>query len=97
MARKPGRMSVLSKKVADKTSAELSDEETAILQSTTFDWEKLRPHVNDPLLYDKLREQVDIATENNENLAQLKSRIEMLGKEGFNLALKVVDLAKIVV
>jgi len=92
MARKPGRMASLGDKSRDKTNLELSDTEASLLLSTTIDWEALRPQVTDQQTYDRLIEQVKLATANNENLAQLKVRLETLGKEGWQLAQKIIKL-----
>ena len=92
MARKPGRMASLGDKARDETNRELSDTEANILLSTTTDWKALRPKVADQETFDKLIEQVQQATANNEDIAQLKTRIENLGKEGWALAKKVIEL-----
>ena len=92
MARKPGRMASLGDKARDRTNLELSDTEANILLSTTIDWEALRPQVTDKQTYDRLIEQVQQATANNEDLAQLKNRIETLGKEGVQLAKTIIEL-----
>lgn len=92
MARKPGRMAGLGKKTFERTDAELSDEEAQVLLSTSVNWEDLRPKVADQEVYDKLIKVVNKATKNNESLAQLKNRLESLGKEGLKVAKKVADL-----
>ena len=92
MARKPGRMTSLGNKTLDRTNLELSDDEARILLSTSIDWERLRPQVADQQTYDKLIEQVQQATANNEDLTQLKTCIESLGQEGWQLAKKIIAL-----
>ena len=92
MARKPGRMANLGKKTFEKTDAELSDNEANILLTTSINWEDLRPQVSDKEAFDKLITAVQESTQNNENLAQIKTRLTTLGKEGIAVAKKVVDI-----
>jgi len=92
MARNKGRMASLGKKTVEKTNLELSDEEANVLLTTTVDLKSLQPQVGESEIYDQLIEQVQQATSNNENLAQLKSRIETLGSEGWKLAKKIIEL-----
>lgn len=92
MTRKPGRMAKKGKKTFDKTDIELTDEEMNVLLNTTINWDDLRPKISDQELYDKLIEAVEHTTANNENLAQLKNRLQTLGKEGWSLAKKIIDL-----
>lgn len=92
MTRKPGRMATKGNKTFDKTDIELADEEMEVLLNTAINWDDLRPKISDQELYDKLIEAVEHATANNKNLAQLKSRLQSLGKEGWSLAKKIIDL-----
>lgn len=92
MVRKPGRMANLGNKSVERTNVELSDEEANILLTTKIDWEELRPKVSNQEVYDKLIAAVEEATQKNENLAQLKTRFETLGKEGFAMVKTIVDL-----
>ena len=92
MTRKPGRMAEKGKKTIDKTDIELTDEEMKVLLNTTINWDDLRPKISDQELYDKLIEAVKHTTASNENLAQLKNRLQTLGKEGWSLAKKIIDL-----
>ena len=92
MPRKPGRMGSLGDQAFDQTEKELSEIEANVFLQTTIDWEALRPQVNDPAIYDKLIAAVNEATQRNESVAQLNSRLQQLGTEGFDLAQKVVKL-----
>ena len=47
-------MTSLGKESINATNAELADDEVAILQDTTIDWEALRPKITDSETYDKL-------------------------------------------
>lgn len=73
----------------DKTDAELAERELELLRGTAVDWEALRPHIADQALYDRLMRAVQAATAGNESLAQLRHRIETLGREGVALAKKL--------
>lgn len=92
MARRPGRMGNLGQTALDQTNRELADTELQILLDTTIDWEQLRPQVSDQETYDKLIDTVEQATTNNENLAQLKIRIEALGQAGLEITRKVLSV-----
>jgi hypothetical protein len=90
MPRKPGRMAGLGDEAFKQTDNELAENEANLLLQTSVDWEALRPQVNDPEIYDQLIAAVNEATQRNESVAQLNTRLQQLGKEGFNLAQKVV-------
>jgi hypothetical protein len=85
-------MAALGNKTVKRTNLELSDDEARVLLMTTIGWDALRPQVDDQQTYDRLIEQVSQATESNENLAQLKARVETLGQEGWKLAKKIIEL-----
>lgn len=90
--RKSGRMAKLGKKTINQTNQELKDEELEMLLRTAIDWEALRPQVTNPALYEQLIVVVNEATQNNEGVAQLKSRLQQLGEEGLALATEVIGL-----
>lgn len=92
MSRKPGRMGGMGQRTISRTNEELADEELTLLKQTTVDWEKLRPMIHDEDAYNKLINVVQKATTNNENLAQFKNRVVALGKEGWNVARKIIEL-----
>ncbi|HET6438791.1 MAG TPA: hypothetical protein VFG59_12055 [Anaeromyxobacter sp.] len=85
-------MGDLSDQAARDTDQQLADEEAKLLADTSVDWEKLRPEVGDSSMYDALEKAVEQSTARNESLAQLKSRIENLGKEGIALAKNVASI-----
>lgn len=91
--RRKGRMGNLGDEAFRNTDRELADREAEILMVTTIDWEELRPRVGDSELYDQLIAAVDDATQKNIAVAKLKQRIDALGKEGIQLARKIIDLA----
>jgi hypothetical protein len=90
--RRRGRMSKLGEQAYKKTEQELADEEVELLLETSIDWEALRPKVTNAALYDQLISVVNEATQQNENIAQLRDRLKQLGKEGLALAKKVVKM-----
>jgi len=92
MARQPGRMGKLGDETYKKTNIELADQELQVLLQSSSRWEELRPQIHDQETYDRLISAVQQATANNENLAQLRARIETLGKEGWAVAGKVIEL-----
>jgi hypothetical protein len=94
MSRKPGRMGQMGQRTISRTNEELADAELTLLLSTTVDWEKLRPLINDDATYNKLINVVQKSTTNNENLAHFKSRVVALGKAGWNVARKIIELTR---
>lgn len=92
MARQPGRMGKLGDETYEKTNLELADQELQVLIQSSSRWEELRPLIHDQETYDRLISMVQQATANHENLAQLRARIDTLGKEGWALARKVIEL-----
>lgn len=93
MPRKPGRMGGMGEKTVARTNEELADSELTLLQNYNVDWDALRPEIHDKETYDKLIKVVQESTQNNENLAEFKNRMIALGKEGWNVAKKVIELA----
>lgn len=92
VAKKRSGMSGLNQQAVDETNKQLSDREMKVLSDTSLDWEKFKPQTGDTALYDRLIKEVKEATEQNENLAQLRSRVESLGKEGLSLARKIISM-----
>ena len=88
-----GGMDELGDEVARETDEALKEEELKLLLSTRIDWERLRPQIGDQATYDALKAAVQAATVRHEGIAQLKSRLQTLGKNGFALARKVLALA----
>lgn len=75
-----GGMGKLADEVAREVDEKLAGEESALVQRTTADLEKLRPQISDSVSFDKLVAAVEESTQRNESAAQLKQRIENLGK-----------------
>lgn len=92
VAKKRSSMSKITGKTVEQTNQQLSDREMEVLTRTSLDWTKLKPSTADPALYDRLINEVKESTEKNENLAQLRSRLESLGKEGLSLAKEVISM-----
>lgn len=72
----------------------LEDELTALLNATTTDLEALRPQVADKETYDQLIAVVKEATQRNEDIAQLGSRIKNLGQAAVKTLSDVAALIK---
>ncbi len=75
-----------------ETNEALKDTELKLLASTTVDWKRIRPQIADQKTYDALMREVQIATAQNESLAQLKARITKLGSAGLAVVSKVLQL-----
>jgi hypothetical protein len=75
-----------------KVDAELKEEEAAVLLSTKTDWESLRPQVADQESYYKLIAAVKEGQQKNITAAELKEKIETLGKGVVEVAAKVGPL-----
>lgn len=90
MVRKSGRLRRLSRKTRQRTDAELRDQELQLLQQTGIDWEALRPVVTGQDTYDRLAAAVAESTARNEDLAQLKARLQALGEGVWELARRVI-------
>jgi len=88
-----GGMGDLSDEAARETDEVLRDQEVKLLAETKIDWKRLRPEIADQQTYDALAAAVQAATSGNETLAQLKVRVQSLGKEGAAVARKVLKLA----
>ena len=94
MTKRRTGMSSLNEEAIRMTNEQLQDRELKVLTQTNIDWQALRPKVNDPETYDKLVAIVNEATDKNESLAQLKSRMEKLGKEGVKVAKEIIAILK---
>ncbi len=66
-----------------------AEREAELLAETTFDWTSIKPEFTDEAEYNRLMEVVGEATDNNENLGQLVTRLKNLGASGIALAEKV--------
>jgi hypothetical protein len=91
---KSGGMSGLSKQVAQDTNAALQAQELKLLTETSDNWERFRPQVADQAAYDALIAVVKTWSARNENLAQLRARIEALGRNGVAVSRRVLELLK---
>ena len=92
MARKSGRMRSIGKKTFDRTNLELADKELKVLRNTKIVWESLRPKISNKELYDRLINEIKLSTDKNEDLSQLRNRIQEFGKEGLDLVRKVIKM-----
>jgi hypothetical protein len=72
----------------------LEEEIKALMQATTVELEKLRPNIGDEKTYNQLINAVNEATAKNENLAQLKDRLMVLGTDIIRTAKKTASLLK---
>ena len=88
----PGGMGPLADQAAREADAALHDEELKLLATTTIDWERLRPRVENQEVFDRLQAAVQAATDRNESIAQLRDRIAGLGSEGIGVLRKVKSL-----
>ena len=78
---------------ARKKADALHESELAALKSaSSADLEALRPKISDAAALDELYAAVEVATKNNEDLAQLKSRLETLGENVVKIAKEVATL-----
>jgi hypothetical protein len=90
-----GGMDDIADDVVDQVDKELADEEARLLRQTTVDLEQLRPQISDPDAFDKLVEAVRKSTQKNEDLAQLKARLEKLGEGVMRIAKEVAGRIKL--
>ena len=72
----------------------LKEELTALRNAMTTDLEALRPQVTDKETYDQLIAVVKEATQRNESIAQLESRIKNLGTAAVKTFKEVAALIK---
>lgn len=93
----------LKKKLKERsrTSRERTDrlfqgELEQLAAATKADLDALRPQVTAKATYDKLIAEVAKATRRNESIAELRNRIESLGKVGVRVAKQVAGLLKAV-
>lgn len=84
----------LSEEAAAETDEALKAELNKLKSMTRTDLEKLRPQVTDQETYDKLIAVVKEATERNEDIAQIVTRVKGLGGAAVSLAKKIGGLAK---
>lgn len=89
----PGGMDKLGAKTARDTDVQLADEELKLLARTTIDWKRFRPQIADKATYDALEAEVGAATAANESLAQLKFRVQALGKGAAAVVRQVLAIA----
>ncbi len=83
-----------SPEAAVKANNILADQEMELLLNTAIAWESLRPQISDKESYEKLIAEVHKATRKNENIAQLKARLETLGGNVMRVAKKVYSLVE---
>jgi uncharacterized iron-regulated protein len=85
----------LSQGAADETDEALKAELNKLKAMTRTDLENLRPRVTDQETYDKLIAVVKEATEKNEDISQLVTRVKSLGNAAVSLAKKIPGLVKL--
>lgn len=91
--RRRGRMGSLGDQAFEQTNEELADREAKLLLETDIDWGDIRPQIDGGEVYEQLMMEVREATNNNEDLVQLKERIQSMGKEGVQMVRKVIAIA----
>lgn len=72
----------------------LTDQEMDLLLNTSITWEKLRHEIPDQESFDKLILEVYKAKNKNENIAQLKTRLEVCGGKVMRIAKKIYFLVE---
>ncbi len=70
----------------------LSNELQTLMDATSVDLEKLRPDINDDETYEKVIAIVKEVTDKNFRIAQLKGKLELLGKDAVKVGKKIVKL-----
>ena len=85
-----GGMGDLADQTAMKVNQMLADRELQLLKNTGIDLNKLRPQISDEESFNKLIDAVQAATQRNESIAQLKSRIFTLGEDVIKVAKEVL-------
>jgi len=81
-----------SRQSAEAADQELADDLAKIQQANTIDLENLKPQLSDVEAFDQLVTAVKVATAQNEDLAQLQSRIKSLGEGVVRVAKEVAGL-----
>ena len=80
--------------IRKKTDAILEDELNSLLEVTSSDLEALRPKISNEEEFDKLIAAVEDSTRRNEALADLKNRLEKLGKNAIIVVKEAARLLK---
>lgn len=75
-----------------RTETILGDQEAALLKNTATNLETFRAQISDQVAFDAMLGAVNAATQNNENIAQLKGRLTQLGNGVLEVAKKVAIL-----
>lgn len=88
------KMKEKSAESAAKADALLEDELTALRMATKTDLEAIRPKITDQQTYDQLLKITDESRQNNEDIGQLRARIEKAGTQVVALAKEVYKLIK---
>lgn len=91
---KKKRLQELAAKAKAATDELLSEELENLKKITSTDVELLRVKITNKETYDKLIDVVKESTAKNENLAQLKTRIEKLGSIAKDVVKEVINLIK---
>ena len=90
------RLREAARRAAKRADQLLTSELNALRKATRADLEELRPKITAKATYDKLIKVVAASTRRNESIAQLKSRLETLGKVGVRTVKKIItELAKL--
>jgi hypothetical protein len=85
-----------SRQAREQADELLEDELMALQNATYIDLESIRPQVTDEVIYDELIAAIVEATDQNEDLAQFKMRIENLGETVIKMGKNVVKLLTVV-
>ncbi len=94
MSPKSSGMSKLRKKAVEKTNQKFAEKELELLLSTKVDLRSLRPQVSDSETFNKLIDAVEKSNAKNENIGELKNRIENLGELGLKVANELISILK---
>lgn len=84
----------LANKTKANVDSELAGREAELVSATTLNWDELKPQMASEAEYEQLMAVVKDASEKNENLSQLITRLKALGTNGAALANKVIQLVK---
>ncbi len=82
-------MDDLAEDAAREVDKIFAKREAQLIADTTFNWESIKPELEDDAEYDRLMAVVKESTKKNESLGQLVTRLKGLAEGGVALAEKV--------
>ncbi len=82
-------MDDLAEDAAREVDKIFAKREAQLIADTTFNWESIKPELEDDAEYDRLMAVVKESTKKNESLGQLVTRLKDLAEGGVALAEKV--------